>query len=397
MFGSEASRGSRRRGILFVLGVALALVASPPASADQASFSYTGARQVFTVPDKVTTLQITAQGGGGGAGLGFDGSLFIGESGPGGAGTAIVASVAVVPGEQITIDVGGKGGDGPNWSGSSCSSAASGGSGGVSPTVYDGGPGGTGDGCGGGGGGGGGATAVGAGDSTVLIASGGGGGGAGGGFAGANGGGGASGGPLAAGSSGSAGSGTNPGGGGTCCTSTPAGTGGGSSCTACDSGGGGGGGGGFSGGVGGGAGGAGIGGGGGGSAGDNYLSTSVFGVTVSTAPSSADGSVLIDWTSPSTSTAVTCSPDGVVIGQPTSCAATVTATAAAGATTPTGVVSFSSDGTGSFGFEGCELEPVSDVAARCGVNYTPGRSGRRRSPAPTAATRRTGTAAAPRM
>src|ERR1039457_226454 len=47
-----------------------------------------------------------------------------------------------------------------------------------------------------------------------------------------------------------------------------------------------------------------------------------------------------------TSTAVTCSPGTVPIGQATSCTATVTDTASSGATTPTGTVTFTSDTSG---------------------------------------------------
>ena len=68
---TSVSRVLGRLGALAVLGVVWCLVASAPASADQASFFYTGARQSFTVPSKVTSLDIIAQGGEGGTGLGL--------------------------------------------------------------------------------------------------------------------------------------------------------------------------------------------------------------------------------------------------------------------------------------------------------------------------------------
>src|SRR5690349_18776820 len=55
-----------------VLGSVLSLAATTSASAAPPvtmTFLYTGDRQVFTVPDAVTSLDITAQGAGGGSGL----------------------------------------------------------------------------------------------------------------------------------------------------------------------------------------------------------------------------------------------------------------------------------------------------------------------------------------
>jgi hypothetical protein len=76
-----------------------------------------------------------------------------------------------------------------------------------------------------------------------------------------------------------------------------------------------------------------------------------------------------------TTTAVTCSPAAVLVDQPTSCTATVTDTAASGATTPTGTVTFASDTSGgSFSSGGsCALSPTSTSAqASCSLSYTPG-------------------------
>jgi Bacterial Ig-like domain (group 3) len=78
-----------------------------------------------------------------------------------------------------------------------------------------------------------------------------------------------------------------------------------------------------------------------------------------------------------TSTAVTCSPGTVTIGQATSCTATVTDTASSGATTPTGTVTFTSGTSGgSFSSSSCTLSPASTSGqASCLVSYTPGQAG----------------------
>jgi hypothetical protein len=78
-----------------------------------------------------------------------------------------------------------------------------------------------------------------------------------------------------------------------------------------------------------------------------------------------------------TSTVVSCSPGTVAIGQVASCTATVTDTAASGATTPTGTVTFTSDGSGgSFSSNSCALSPAnSGGQASCSVSYTPGQAG----------------------
>jgi YVTN family beta-propeller protein len=77
-----------------------------------------------------------------------------------------------------------------------------------------------------------------------------------------------------------------------------------------------------------------------------------------------------------TSTAVFCSTNPVTIGQPTSCSAVVTDTAAGG-TTPTGQATFTSDTSGgSFSSSSCTLSPTSTTAqATCSVSYTPGQVG----------------------
>ncbi len=141
----------------------------------QQTFSYDGASpQTFTVPPAVTDVQIAASGGQGGAGAAFSGS---GESpAPGGAGDEVQGvDLAVTPGEQLTVDVGGAGG-------SASSSNVAGGTGGPSGAngadTLTGGTGGPGtSGSAGAGGGGGGASAVWDGNQLVVLAAGGGGGG----------------------------------------------------------------------------------------------------------------------------------------------------------------------------------------------------------------------------
>jgi hypothetical protein len=76
-----------------------------------------------------------------------------------------------------------------------------------------------------------------------------------------------------------------------------------------------------------------------------------------------------------TATSLTCSPSSVAVTATTTCTATVSDTGGVGASTPTGLLSFSSTTTGAgFGQDGgCLLTPtaVSGVAA-CAVQFTPG-------------------------
>ena len=380
-----ASRGRAGRALGVLVGVVLPLAASASASADQVSFSYTGASQFFTVPDRVHSLEIIAEGASGGSGLGFDG-LFQGRGGAGGAGASVGGTLAVSPGDQVTVNVGQKGGDGHDWPGDSCSSPSRGGAGGASPSPVlnrSGGPGGDGDGCGGGAGGGGAATDVVVNGATVMVASGGGGGGGAGGFAGFNGGDGGSATGLLGEGNGAAGTGTNAGGGGDAACSDPpqsCNPGGFPACELCDSGGGGGGGGGDRTGGGGGRGELGGGGGGGGGTGGTMVAPVLSDVTIATAPRGIDGRVQISWTPPDpTSTAVSCSPDPVAVDTPTTCTATVTDTADFPQGPPTEAVFFKSDGAGSFADFGiCELSgtpPAVGASPSCSVTYTPSATG----------------------
>src|SRR2546428_11192647 len=66
-----------------------------------------------------------------------------------------------------------------------------------------------------------------------------------------------------------------------------------------------------------------------------------------------------------TSTSVSCAPSSVAVDSATACTATVTN--GSGANIPTGTVSWTSDGTGSFSAASCTL----DATGKCTVNYTP--------------------------
>jgi hypothetical protein len=77
-----------------------------------------------------------------------------------------------------------------------------------------------------------------------------------------------------------------------------------------------------------------------------------------------------------TSTAVSCTPSLVTTGQATDCTATVTDTSPFGTpVTPTGMVRFSSSGTGTFGNRSCTLAPVSASSAQCSESYIPSATG----------------------
>jgi Tol biopolymer transport system component len=75
-----------------------------------------------------------------------------------------------------------------------------------------------------------------------------------------------------------------------------------------------------------------------------------------------------------TATSLTCAPGTVVVGQATTCTATVTDTATTGPTTPAGTVTFSSDTSGGAftPATSCDLSPAGTAdQASCPVTYTP--------------------------
>jgi hypothetical protein len=80
------------------------MAAPTNAAAVTENFLPTGAEQTFTVPAGVTTVEVIAVGGRGGAGGG--------GTAPGGFGAVAIADVAVTPGEVLYVNVGGNGADG---------------------------------------------------------------------------------------------------------------------------------------------------------------------------------------------------------------------------------------------------------------------------------------------
>jgi hypothetical protein len=85
-------------------------------------------------------------------------------------------------------------------------------------------------------------------------------------------------------------------------------------------------------------------------------------------PVNSDPDSVIVYYITGTTTTVECSPIPVVLGTSTSCTATVVS--ASGDILPTGTISWSSDGAGTFSAITCDL-PGSGTIASCSVNYTP--------------------------
>lgn len=82
--------------------------------------------------------------------------------------------------------------------------------------------------------------------------------------------------------------------------------------------------------------------------------------------------VAVLWdTTDSTSTRVTCAPVSVFAGASSRCKATVTDTEPKAPSAPTGAVTFTSSGQGSFSASGCTLAPAGAVTASCQFAYTP--------------------------
>ncbi len=98
------------------------------------TFNYTGSVQSWTVPNCVTSIDVTVAGGQGGMGGTSQGSQV-----PGGAGTVVTATIPVTPGQVIDLTVGGEGnwpsgtggwpGGGNGWPGSSTYGPSGGGGG----------------------------------------------------------------------------------------------------------------------------------------------------------------------------------------------------------------------------------------------------------------------------
>jgi hypothetical protein len=71
------------------------------------TFNYTGAVQSFLVPIGVCSVTVTVDGAAGGVGAGSD-SLMVGQGG------RVIATLAVTPGETLSVYVGSQGADGIN-------------------------------------------------------------------------------------------------------------------------------------------------------------------------------------------------------------------------------------------------------------------------------------------
>lgn len=119
------------------LAVAPMAFAGPAgASEHSVTFSYTGAPQAFTVPAGVTSIDVDACGAEGGTRpISGPFSNLLGN-GPGGKGGRALQTLAVTPGEQLSINVGGSGASG-GWNGGGASD--SGGTGGGASDVRQGG------------------------------------------------------------------------------------------------------------------------------------------------------------------------------------------------------------------------------------------------------------------
>src|SRR6185437_15816564 len=111
-----------------------------------------------------------------------------------------------------------------------------------------------------------------------------------------------------------------------------------------------------------------------GGSGSTQTVTAAYGGDGSHAASSGQAALIL--TVRTTSTAVTCSPRTVAVGQATSCTATVTDPEQS-PTAPTGTVTFTSDTSdGTFSSGSCTLAAGSTSGqASCAVSYTPGQVG----------------------
>jgi hypothetical protein len=368
---SRAGGRLRVAGLLLVLGAVVSLAASSPAqAAAPVTVTFAGnIPQAFYVPAKVTSVEIVARGANGNIGWSAGAT-----GGAAGSGSQITGTLEVTPGTRFDIDAG-AGGGAATPPGFDCFLGTvdgfSQGGGGGSTSDGDVGPagaGGHGDLCGGGGGGGGGAGTGVYFPGGHLIAGGGGGGGGSGGIVGYSGGSGGSG------SDGGNGSGPGSGnGGGRGGASGGSGDDAGDADAGSSAGGGGGGGSGARGGTAGGAGGGGAGGGGGGGAGSDLIPGSLKNVAVTTAPPGGghDGSVSFTYTPPdATQTALSCTPASALAGQQVACTVTVDDTETVVPSTPTGTITFSTNGLGDFSANTCTLQG-SGTSAQCSFSYTP--------------------------
>jgi len=152
--------------------VALAPGASPQTEAGSQAFSTVG-EHTFTVPAGVTSVTVEAFGAeGGDGGSCTSGEFCVAAGGTGGRGARVTTTLAVAPGETLSVVVGGAGEPGADLAGGVAGSGyGAGGDGGASGNDADGST------VSAGGGGGGGASAVVRAGAALVVAAGGGGGG----------------------------------------------------------------------------------------------------------------------------------------------------------------------------------------------------------------------------
>ncbi len=93
------------RAVAVVVGAFAACCSTAlPAQAAEATFRYTGGEQTFVVPEGVYALAVTAYGARGGTASGFPAEA-------GGLGAMARGTIAVLPGETLYVEVGGRGQD----------------------------------------------------------------------------------------------------------------------------------------------------------------------------------------------------------------------------------------------------------------------------------------------
>ena len=109
------SRGRRLAvmGTAALLGLGGLALTPAPALAASITFAYTGSAQSFTVPAGVTRITVTAAGGQGGPGV-RAGSNCLLQTGCGGGGALVTATIPVTPGQTLDIMVGAAGTPGAN-------------------------------------------------------------------------------------------------------------------------------------------------------------------------------------------------------------------------------------------------------------------------------------------
>ena len=86
-----------------LVGLCALLLAAAPAQATTQTFLFTGAEQTFEVPGGVTSVEVVAVGGHGGASEALV---------PGGAAAVVTGDLVVTPGQTLYVEVGGNGKDG---------------------------------------------------------------------------------------------------------------------------------------------------------------------------------------------------------------------------------------------------------------------------------------------